>query len=289
MQAPALSPGPFASEIPSFNYVVVLMVLVLKNKGTSEGRSLSKFILFTDLDRLLLDGGTELFSLSASTALELFTMPGEQIIIASVSPSSPPGYVALGIVDAVSEGAEGRTQVRVASLRLFPETLAFTAPPAQTGIVELSDSDFDQIIARSLGEKEIDDAAASDNFIVAIYQFTNQLSRQQNGRCYFSDVPTDNGVAAIIRPLDLGGVLHISNFLFLDPEPGVLFERFAWTVGPQFEIIIDMHAMRPDIADTVNRTGLLALSDAVATWPDREALAWHRQQFFARLGSRVYL
>lgn len=90
----------------------------------------------------------------------------------------------------------------------------------------------------------------------------------------------------MIRPLHLGGELHVSNFLFLDPEPGALFERFAWTVGPQFEIIVDTHAVSPDIADTVNRTGMLALNDSVDSWPDREALAWHREQFFARL-SRV--
>jgi hypothetical protein len=247
---------------------------------------LSKLILFIDLDRPLLDGGTEVFSVDTLDTTNLSVTLGEQIVIASVSPLSEPSYVALGIVDGTSEGAAGRTLVHIASLRLFPEALALPeAPPAQGGLAELSDADFDQIIVRSLGENEIDDAPASDNFVVAIYQFTSQLARQHHGRCSFSDVPTDNGVAAIIRPLKMGGQLHVSNFLFLDPEPGVMFERFAWTVGPQFEIITDMHAMRPDIADTVNRTGLLALSDTVATWPDREALAWHRQQFFARLGA----
>lgn len=261
------------------------MVFLLKI-GTAGGRSLSKLILFTSLDRPLLDGGSEFFSSDVHDSLNLPARLGEQVIIASVPPSAEQGYVALAILDRLSRDAEGKTLVHVTSLRPFPETLSFIGdPPTEAGIADLSESDFKQIIAKSLGDKEIDEAPASGNFLAAIYQFTKQLERQYQRRCSFSDVPTDNGVACIIRPLEMGGKLHVSNFLFLDPEPGVLFQRFAWTAGPQFEIIVDMHAMRPDIADTVNRTGLLALSDAIASWPDREALAWHREQFFARLGA----
>lgn len=248
---------------------------------------MSKLILFTSLDRPLFDGGTELFACGTHPTLSLAARLGEQIIVASIPPSTQQGYVALGILDRLSEDAEGKTLVHIASLRLFPETLSFIEEPgADISIAELTENVFEQIIARSLGQNEIDDAPATDNFLTAIYQITNYLARQYERRCSFSDVPADNGVACVIQPPDSGGQLHVSNFLFLDPEPGVLFQRFAWTVGPQFEIIVDMHAMGPDIADTVNRTGLLALNDAVATWPDREALAWHRQQFFARLGAK---
>lgn len=247
---------------------------------------MSKLILFTSLDRPLFDGGTEIFACRVDPTLALAARLGEQIIVASVPPSTEQGYLALGLLDRLSEDAEGQTLVQIASLRLFPEALSFLEEPARdTGIVELSEGTFEQIIARSLGQNEIDDAPATDNFLAAIYQITNHLARQYERRCSFSDVLTDNGVACIIQPPDSGGQLHVSNFLFLDPEPGVLFQRFAWTVGPKFEIIVDTHAMGPDIADTVNRTGLLALNDAVATWPDREALAWHRERFFARLGA----
>lgn len=248
---------------------------------------MSKLIIFTSLERPLFDGGTEIFACRIDPTLSLAARFGEQIIVASIPPSAEQGYLALGVLNRLSENAKGEMLVHVASLRLFPETLPFIEEPGtDTSIAELSENVFDRIIARSLGQNEIDDAPATDNFLAAIYQITNHLSRQYKRRCSFSDVPTDSGVACIIRPPDSGGQLHVSNFLFLDPEPGVLFQRFAWTVGPQFEIIVDMHAMRPDIADTVNRTGLLALNDAVATWPDREALAWHREQFFARLGAK---
>jgi hypothetical protein len=234
----------------------------------------------------LLDGGAELFPCGASDALDLQARLGEQVIVAASNSADAEGYVALGVLNAVGRDDTGSTLARVGDLRLFPEPLMFIeAPPGDESIADLSEQLFSQIIARALGQSEIDDAPVGDDFVVAIYQFTNQLARQQHRRCSFSDVTTNNGVACVIRPLKHGGKLHISNFLYLDPEPGVLFERFAWTVGPRFEIIIDTYATSPNIADTVNHTGLLALHRAVSAWPDREALAWHREQFFARLGA----
>lgn len=255
--------------------------------GDAGGASLSKLIVFTSLDRPLFDGGREMFACGSGTATDLPGRLGAQVIVASISPASAQGYLALGTFGGVQTDAAGNTLALVADLRLFPEPVMFIEePPGQDAIQDLSEHLFDQIIGLALGHTEIDDAPAGDDFVVAIHQFTNQLARQQQNRCSFSDVTTADGVACAIRPLRKGGTLHISNFLFLDPEPGVLFQRFAWTVGPQFEIIVDMHATRPDIADTVNRTGMLALRDAVAAWPDREALAWHREQFFARFGAR---
>lgn len=247
---------------------------------------MSKLILFTSLDRPLLDGGEELFQFSVSEAPDLPARLGEQVIVAGVNGAVAEGYIALGVLTNIDRDATGNTVARVADLRIFPEPLTFIeAPPGDDGMTDLSDQLFDQVIARALGHDEIDDAPAEDDFAAAIYQFTNKLARQQRRRCSFSDVSTSNGVACVIRPLQQGGKLRIGNFLFLDPEPGALFERFAWTVGPKYEIIVDTYAMSPGIADTVNYTGLLALYGAVATWPDREALAWHREQFFARLGA----
>ncbi|WP_156385975.1 hypothetical protein [Devosia sp. Root685] len=247
---------------------------------------MSKLVIFTSLDRPLLNGGSEAFPCGPNTAPDFEARLGAQVIVASILPAEQ-GYVALGTLNGLRTDDAGNTLVDIADLRLFPEPVMFVEnAPSRDGIHDLSEPLFDQIIARALGHAEIDDAPASDDFVVAIYQFTSQLARQQQKRCSFSDVTTEIGVACVIRPLHKGGALHVSNFLFLDPEPGVLFEHFAWTVGPQFEIIVDMHAVRPDIADTVNRTGMLALRDAIAAWPDREALAWHREQFFARFEAK---
>jgi len=246
------------------------------------GRPLSKLLLFTVLDRELLDGGAELFELPDIP--DLSDRSGDQVIIADTQPSPRQGYVALGILGDIKTGGPDAKAVYVSDIRLFPMPLPFDEQPTNShGIEELNEERFSRIIADALGQGKFDENTGASNFSVSAYQFADQLGRQQNMRCSFSDVKTYNGVASMIRPLHLGGELHVSNFLFLDPEPGALFERFAWTVGPQFEIIVDTHAVSPDIADTVNRTGMLALNDSVDAWPDREALAWHREQFFARL------
>lgn len=251
--------------------------------GNAEERSLSKLILTILLDRPLYDGGTEIFHVEKT---DIDTGPGDQVIIASTHPSSAAGYIALGVLEHISQDVAGKMLVHIAELRLFPETLTYGDDmPPKPGLAHLPEPAFGALIDRSLGGHGIEEAAGADSFILAISQFTRQLSRQRQKRCSFSDVTTSDGVAVVIQPLDEGGALHASNFLFLDPEPGALFERFAWTVGPRFEIIVNMHAMRPDIADTVNRTGLLALSDDISTWPDRNALTWHREQFLARLSA----
>jgi len=244
---------------------------------------LSKLLLLTVLDRELLDGGAELFELPETQ--DLSDHFGDQVIIANTYPSSRQGYIALGILGGIKTGEPGVKSVYVSDIRLFPMPLPFDEQPANSyGIEDLTEERFSRIIAGALGQGELEENTGASSFSVAAYQFADQLGRRQNKRCSFSDVKTYNGVACMIRPVHLGGKLHISNFLFLDPEPGALFERFAWTVGPRFEIIVDTHAMSADVTDTVNRTGMLSLSDSIDAWPDREALAWHREQFFARLG-----
>lgn len=243
---------------------------------------MSKLLLFTVLDRELLDGGAELFELPDLP--NLTDRSGDQVIIADTQPSLKQGYIALGILGDLKIGGPGAGSVYVSDIRLFPSPLPFDEQPANSrGIEDLTEERFNRIIADALGEEGLDEKTGASSFSVSAYQFAEQLGRQQNMRCSFADEKTYNGVASVIRPLHLGGKLHVSNFLFLDPEPGALFERFAWTVGPQFEIIVDTHTTSPDVTDTVNRTGMLALSDSIDAWPDREALAWHREQFFARL------
>jgi hypothetical protein len=114
-------------------------------------------------------------------------------------------------------------------------------------------------------------------------QIAGILAADQDGRCCFSDVRTYSGMAYPIRPLEWGGLYHTGNFIYLDPEPGALFASFSWTIGPRLELLIDAYAVTSDIADTVNRSGMLAISDKAITSLDRDALAWHREQFFARL------
>ena len=204
------------------------------------------------------------------------------IIVADISPNVVGAYVALGTLGAFDAQKNGTCLVRVDTLRPFETDMPLLEDaPVTLGMTEIDDAVFDRIATATL--LSADEAGFAYDPAGARDLFSEQLSRQQQRRCSFSDVTTHKGQAVIIRPLDQGGAWQIGNFLFLDPEPGKLFSAFAWTIGPRLELIIDSYAVTPDISDTVNRSGMLAISDKAITTLDREALAWHRDQFFARL------
>ncbi|HEY8575808.1 MAG TPA: hypothetical protein VIL88_05655 [Devosia sp.] len=112
-----------------------------------------------------------------------------------------------------------------------------------------------------------------------------QVRQQQSGLCAFSGVKVTDGAGGtvVIRPMDQGGRLHVGNFLFLHDEPGELFSRYVWAVGPELEIIVDSFAVGPDVLSTIAPTGKLAVGNDTNHRPDEAMLAWHRQQFFDRL------
>lgn len=209
---------------------------------------------------------------------------GEPVLVAIPDGDKAVTYQALARLAAFETDISGETLLRIDTIRIFPNPVKTIEVEAmELGLSQISDDLFHRIIDAVIDPQRFEeDAEAMDN-VVSIEQFSKQLERQQKKLCSFSGVPTTEGAAYIIRPLLDGGTWHIQNFLFLDPEPGQLFDNFAWTVGPNLEIIIDSQAMSPDVADTVNRKGVLMLSSEVAAMLDRDALAWHRGQFLERL------
>ena len=116
-------------------------------------------------------------------------------------------------------------------------------------------------------------------------QIGRQVRNAAQDLCAFSGVTVlpGEGSATLIRPIDDGGRVHARNFIYLHEEPSRLFNHFAWTVGPDMEIIADAWATGTDVLSTVNSTGKLLVGEEQRHWPDERALAWHRQRFFDRL------
>jgi hypothetical protein len=116
-------------------------------------------------------------------------------------------------------------------------------------------------------------------------QIAAQVRLNARSVCSFSGVPVafGEGMANPIRPLALGGQEHVRNFIYLHDEPAELFNRFAWTVGPNLEIVVDTYALTASVLPTVNPTGKLLVSEDPSERPDERALAWHREQFMQRL------
>ena len=130
------------------------------------------------------------------------------------------------------------------------------------------------------------DEAVTNFETLDIYgQIGRQVRETANNRCAFCGLTVllGEGSATLIRPIDDGGRVHVRNFIYLQEEPSRLFNRFAWTVGPDMEIITDTWATGTDVLSTVNSTGKLLVGEEQRHWPDERALAWHRQRFFDRL------
>jgi hypothetical protein len=228
----------------------------------------------------LVSGSTHSFRCTLLDELRYSSRIGENIVIAEVHPTMERGYSAIGRLKGFATALDGTTSVVIEKIQPFPSLVAFSWDvPQDKGMAELDDGTYTRIMEKVLGQA---DEMASSYEHAQVAEVTEQLKKIYRRRCNFSDVTTRWGRAYIIRPLELGGKMHISNFLFLDPEPGELFTAFAWTVGQKFEIIIDEYSVGPELSATCNSTGHLALTELVADWPDREALAWHRQQFFDR-------
>ena len=116
-------------------------------------------------------------------------------------------------------------------------------------------------------------------------QIGRHVRETANNLCAFCGLTVllGEGSATLIRPIDDGGRVHVRNFIYLQGEPSRLFNRFAWTVGPDMEIIADAWATGTDVLSTINPNGKLLVGDDQRHWPDERALAWHRQRFFDRL------
>lgn len=243
---------------------------------------MSKLILYAAVPADFDLGATQDFACAFDDELRFSNRLGESILIANIAPDMAQGCVAIGRLLRFESGADQTTLVRIEKIRPLINVVPLPdIPQSERRMSELADSVFSEIVAAAVGEGYEEDQFNHQS--LSADAFAQQLRRAHDHRCGFSDVATEQGTAFMIQPPKDGGRWHTSNFLFLDPEPGKLFADFAWTVGPRFEIIMDAYAVGPNISDTVNRTGMLALRDMVASWPDRDALTWHRRQFFDRL------
>lgn len=246
---------------------------------------MSQLVLFVRQDRLFTDGGTEQFPCNLRDELTFSNRIGDQILIANMSTSFAQGFIALGKL-AGFRTKQGDTIAVIDAVQTFPEVVASRdAEPAKPGMFELSDAIFEDVIARAVTGTAVDEAGGFFLGAPAEDSFSANLAEAYRNRCAFSGIQTSDGAAFIIQPIEHGGRFHISNFLFLDPELGELFAQFAWTVGPNLQIIIDAGAITADISDTVNRVGRLLLPVRSDAEPDPASLAWHFDQFTKRIAA----
>lgn len=89
------------------------------------------------------------------------------------------------------------------------------------------------------------------------------------------------GVVAI-RPRELGGQLHVRNYL-----PMVAEAEDAWThgciaLGPSYGFLVSERLIDPELHERLLPLGKLDLPAEPSLWPDSEAVAYHRAHIFDR-------
>ena len=85
---------------------------------------------------------------------------------------------------------------------------------------------------------------------------------------------------AAIKPLFAGGALHVSNFLCLEAAAAQAFRRGHVTIGPEYELIVDLSRIDPELLERLNPLGRLNLPGAEVGRPDKAALEFHRSRIF---------
>lgn len=243
---------------------------------------MSRLAIYTDAVELDARNATLTVSCSVVHHIHLAARVGQNVLIANVDQSGTAQYVALGRLAGFHVNEDGSDLVKLDQINALPKpALAFNPSHTNEIFVELSDDDFKHIIHETsdmLEEASGPSWEPDDSGL-----FMDQLGRQTDFRCALSGVYTGNAVATIIRPIEHGGRVHLSNFLYLDREVSGPFAKFQWTAGAHMEIITNTHLMAPELREIIIPGGLLAIKQDRLESPDPEALAWHRAEFFARI------
>ncbi len=88
-----------------------------------------------------------------------------------------------------------------------------------------------------------------------------------------------------IQPTASGGLQQPDNCIALVESAGNALNRFQITIGEDMQIVADLSRIDPELMEAVNADGRLRLPKARAARPGTDALSWHRQQFFRRIGA----
>lgn len=223
---------------------------------------------------------------TAADGLSFAWCLGQEVLVATtLSDTGPPLLFATATLDRFVTRGRSRFAL-LTNLQLADSEIQLPDLPRTAVFSWLRDTMFTQApLPRHAAFLELQEAPAAFVALDIYRDIGRQLRETRRGECSFSGVKValGEGTATPIRPLDAGGEVHIRNFIFLHDEPAHLFNSFAWTIGPDFEIIIDASAAGTGLVSTINRTGKLLVGADQANWPDERALAWHRQRFLERL------
>lgn len=217
---------------------------------------------------------------------------GGPVLVYRVLPETFVLFVGRGRIAGIEYGVDRVVTVRLDSYAAFQAPVPATGElhlPRVRAMLSLSDERAAEInrAGRAAPEGpalEESQARLSPETYVAV---RDQVLRNWDYRCAITgqrDEPRRGQRPALdvvaIRPREVGGPLHVRNFLPLIPLAARAWERGDISAGPGFDIIAVQNRLDPELLERMAMSGRLVLPDDPMLGPDPEQIAYHRRHVF---------
>lgn len=226
---------------------------------------------------------------------------GETIIVYQRAPDLVL-FVGSGRVLGLDFEAPGFDSLRLGDYRAFPAPVPSDAAgeardPGVRRSLSLDEARFDEILrlaatadVTALAEAQAVFAHDRQAGLDAYLKLHDRVLQRWKHRCVFTGKqfrPADTRPhphlrVVAIRPRELGGQLHVRNYL-----PMVAEVEHAWTsghltLGPSFGFQVSERLIDPELHERLLPLGRLDLPGEPSLWPDPESVAYHRLNIFDR-------
>jgi len=117
--------------------------------------------------------------------------------------------------------------------------------------------------------------------VLAAYDYTCAATR---ARFSAETAVSANLVVIPIHPVETGGVLTRGNLLPLVPDAAQAFRDGDFTIGVDFELLVDLSRVDPGLLRRLHHSGKLLVCRDRQFVPDADSLHYHRHTIFQAVG-----
>lgn len=238
-----------------------------------------------------------LLGVDTRASREAYSNLGERVLIYQFADKVLLGFIGSGTITGVNLTSDGFRLVTVDPYSPFATPIfgeAELVAPGARRMLRLGEDRYEEILELArvpvpAGAAEapmlLHDSPSLDTYI-AIH---DQVLRTWGYRCAVTgrrfrpgSRPHPNLRVVAIRPRELGGPLHVNNYL-----PMVEQAERAWLTGTiavtaEWNFVAVLDRLDPDLLDAMPKSGRLILPDDSADYPDPALLGWHRNNVFGR-------
>lgn len=228
---------------------------------------------------------------------------GEKIMVYQRAPDLVL-FVGSGRVLGLDFEAPGFDGVRLGDYRAFVAPVPSDAEgeardPGVRRSLSLEDARFEEILqlatanditAQALAEAHAVFAHDRQAGLDAYLKLHDRVLQRWKYRCVFTGTqferadtrPHPQLKVVAIRPRELGGQLHVRNYLPMVAEVEHAWTHGHLTLGPSYGFQVSERLIDPELHERLLPLGRLQLPGEPSLWPDSESVAYHRANIFDR-------